>query len=60
MKEIKVVIYSIKMFFKLIIDTWKSINRWERDMEKFSKPLIKALKEYRKEMRQKAINENSR
>jgi len=55
MRLIKAGIIIVKVIFKSIIDIWKSINRWEREMKEFSKPIIKALKEHRREIRQKAI-----
>lgn len=59
MKLIKAGILFIKIYFKLILDTWKRINKAEKDFKKFSK-FLKSVKKYQKEMRQETINENSR
>lgn len=50
MKLIKAGILFVKIYFKLILDTWKRINKDEKDFKEFSKHL-KPVKEYQQEMK---------
>ena len=45
MKLIKTGILFIKIYFKLILDTWKRINKAEKDSKEFFK-YLKSVKKY--------------